>query len=526
MLCYTQKLYDPNKKIISVVNPQHAINILPEFNILVSKYGIEAAINKMLKTYPTLVTLETEKIAGDKIIKLLSDLEFDYDEDRITKESYEYKKNVYKQFIDSIGSNYVLSQIGDVAITIGAHKAFGYNPVPPITNLAFGIAQILSHSAGGQDFTISEGIAGVMNAIASLKNTVSDGSRAENKLYNFIKRYKILPENYGGDAGSTKYNMNALTPLGALSASDYILRAGVTDSILHNTKVIDKNGIERSVFEAYNNDGSWNVEEFGENNDWGADSGSLVGNKELLSLIKKINYINQMLHGNMAKETTTMIKRHILGRMISQYRMSWLADSVYARFGKKKYVGALGRDVEGTYRTMFNFVGQEGVIPGVAKLTKIFAKLLLFQGESSFDGIKILKKDRELFMANIRKQFFEIKTMLILYGAYLLLSASLDDDDKESKKWKYMMLNISNKVIQDITFYINPISFKTTTDNLVPAFGLLLDVQKFGSSMAKHLSNNPYYTDENVNERFFKMFPYLNVYYKIRDRSEGEIQNK
>jgi hypothetical protein len=83
-----------------------------------------------------------------------------------------------------------------------------------------------------------------MNAIASLKNTVSDGSRAENKLYNFIKRYKILPENYGGDAGSTKYNMNALTPLGALSASDYILRAGVTDSILHNTKVIDKNGIE------------------------------------------------------------------------------------------------------------------------------------------------------------------------------------------------------------------------------------------------------------------------------------------
>ena len=111
-------------------------------------------------------------------------------------------------------------------------------------------------------------------------------------------------------------------------------------------------------------------------------------------------------------------------------------------------------------------------------------------------------------------------------SAYLLVSASMDDDDKESKKWKYMMLNTSNKIIQDITFYINPMSFKTTTDNLIPALGIMVDYEKFWSAFVKHLEGNTYSDEESVKKKFARTLPVFNVLYKIEDRAAGIIQNK
>ncbi len=518
----SKKSYDPNRKMASITD----LIVMKEFNSLVKKYGIDSATTKIIKKYPTDVSIETEEVASKKVIKIIQDLEFSHDNGDITDESYEFKKSVYKQYTDGLGASFVWSQAADVAITWGAYKVFAYNPFPAVSNVGFGWVQILAHAAGRTDFTPKEAIAGIINASRSLKNTASGKGKAKNKLYNLAMRMGLLPEHYGGNAESTEYNISALNPMGLLSEGDYMLRVAALDAMMHHTKIEDLNGKQRPLIDAFNADGKWNAKEFGDNEDWGAHQESMTGNKELIAFTNKVKFVNELLHGNMAKETSTMLKRSALGRLVSQYRLSWLADSIYARFAPRKELGVLGRDFEGTYRTMWNFMEKEGVISGAGQLTKIFGKLLLFQGESSFNGIKISDKDRALFMSNIRKQLFEFKTLLVLYGAYLLVSASLDDDDKESRKWKYMMLNTLNKIIQDITFYINPKSFKTTTDNLIPALSLMGDYISFGNAMIEHMSGNPYYGDDKVKERFIRTFPMFNVYYKFKDRSEGEVQNK
>jgi len=521
-----KKVFDPTKKMISVADPAKAIVIIKKFNDLVSKFGQEAAVIKIVKEYPSLVTVESEKTAYKNMVKILDDMEFSHDNGDITKEDFNYKSSIYNKFLDNLGKNVVGSKIVDGLITFGAYKVFAYNPFPAVANIGSGIVQIMSHAAGRTEFTPNEAINGIMHATKSLKNTVNSSGRSNNKLYNLGMRYGLLPEHYGGDSNNAGFNVSALSPMGWLSEGDYILRLGVLDAMMHNQKVEDLTGRERSLIEAFNADGSWNEKEFGVDEDWGARPESLVGNRKMSTFISKSKFVSQLLYGNMSKETSPAIKRYALGRLVSQYRLSWLADGVYARFAPRSELGVLERDFEGTYRTLYNFVNKEGFISGTTQLSKVFLKLLLFQGESSFDGIKLLGKDKKLFMANVRKQLYEFKTLLLLMSAYLLISASMDDDDKESKKWKYMMLNTSNKIIQDITFYMNPMSFKTTTDNLIPALGIMVDYEKFGEGFIKHLEGNSYYDDESVKKKFARTLPIINVLYKIEDRAAGVIQNK
>jgi len=521
-----KKIYDDNIKIISINDPKKAINILVDFNDLVAKLGKEAAINKILKKYPSLVTLETEKIAGGKILKLIDDLTWAYDNGEITKEDFDYKISVYKQFTDSTGSNFVWSQAGDILITGAAIKTFAFNPFPAVTNILFGSINFFSHAAGRSEFTPKEALASWGRAMSSLKKTAGSKNLTNNKIHNIAVRNGILAENYGGDAGANKYSTKFFSAFGWLSEGDYILRTSVMDAMMHHTKMTDINGKERNLIDAFNVDGSWNAKEFGENNDWGSNSESILGNKELLAFMNKVKFINQLLHGNMAKESSIMLKRSIVGRLVAQYRMSWLADGVYTRFAPRQSLGVLGRDFEGTYTTMLKFVQREGLFSGIAQMGSIFAKLAMFKGEASFDGIKLLTKDKQLFISNLRKQFIEIKVLLTLAAAYLLLSASLDDDDKETKRWKYLLMNNMNNTIKDITFFIDPRSFKTTTDNLIPALGFLDDYRKLMTTFYHHLLGDPYYNDQQVKERFIKTFPILNVYYKFRDRSTGIPQNK
>jgi hypothetical protein len=521
-----KKIYDDNIKIISINDPKKAINILVDFNELTAKLGKEAAINKIFKKYPSLVTLETEKVAGTKILKLINDLEWAYDNGEISKEDYEYKKSVYKQFTDATGSNFVWSQAGDILITSAAMTTFAFNPFPAVTNIAFGQVNFMAHAAGRTEFTPKEALASSLRAISSLRKTAGGKNLANNKIYNIAMRNGILAENYGGDAGANKYSTKFFSAFGWLSEGDYILRTSVMDAMMHHTKMTDINGKERPLIDAFNNDGSWNAKEFGKNEDWGANSESILGNKELLSFMNKVKFVNQLLHGNMAKESSIMFKRSIIGRMVSQYRMSWLADGVYARFAPRQSLGVLGRDFEGTYRTMFNFIQREGLFSGVAQMGSVFAKLAMFKGESSFDGIKLLTKDKQLFMSNMRKQFVELKVMLMLATSYLLLSASLDDDDKETKRWKYLLMNNMNNTIKDITFFIDPTSFKTTTDNLIPALGFLDNYRRLMTTFYHHILGDPYYNDQKVKERFMRSFPIANVFYKFQDRTTGMPQAK
>ena len=78
----------------------------------------------------------------------------------------------------------------------------------------------------------------------------------------------------------------------------------------------------------------------------------------------------------------------------------------------------------------------------------------------------------------------------------------------------------------DITFYISPMTFNQIVNNPVPAFSIFTDAIRLQKTIVKHMNGDDYYDNEVLLENFTRNFPGLNVYNKIKYRSERILQNQ
>lgn len=511
------KVYDKKKKSIKIIGSANPIPIFGEYEKLAKTEGYDKAA-QIISEHPDYgkhVLLVNEKDAAKEIELKLRQIKDKYEDGDLDVNKYNQLKSSYEETLSRMGKHIVPSKIGDMFISMGALKSFSYNPLPVIANLGFGFLQMMSHAAGAQDFTTSQAFSGVRAAVSSVLQTINDESIVNNKLYNLCMKLHLIPDLMDNMSRST---MNILTPFGMLSSSDYILRAATLHSMLSSTKIKDLSGKERSLLDAFNNDGSWNTAEFGAREEWNASYDSEAGNKELFGFANNVKRVNQILHGNMDSEMPFEMKRDLVGRFITQYRLSWLADGIDARWGEKRYDYIAGRNIEGTYITTGKFIKEQGI----AKTLGVALRLMVGQGEAAFSNVKISEEDRKMIVGNIRKQMQEIYIYAAMLGTYFLIKSQVDDDD-EDQKFNYTAINMLNRVMTDATFYISPQSFQQITNNVVPALGIIQDFYRFNSTVFKHFMGDEYYTNEIVFKSATRMFPMLNLYNKFDYTTSREL---
>lgn len=507
------KVYDKKKVSIKIIGSVNPIPILAEYEKLSKSVGDEEAARTIAesKEYGQHVIVVNEKEAAKELETKLRTIREAHEDGDLDVHKYEQLKSIYESTLSKMGKNIIPSKVGDVFIMLGALKSFSYNPFPVMANLGFGMVQMFTHAAGRTDFTPTEAFNGTRAAIASVIESINAESTDNNKLHALALRLHIIQDLL--DNMKIK-GMNIFGPFGLLSSSDYILRVSILHAMLSHQKIADLKGNERSLLDAFNSDGSWNVEEFGQQEGWNASYDSELGNQDLYSFANNVKRVNQILHGNMDSEMSYEMKRNIFGRFVTQYRLSWLADGIDARWGDRRHDYIAGRDIEGTYKTAARFVKEQGV----SKTMGVIMRLMVGQGEAAFDNIKMSEEDKKLVIGNIRKQLMEIYILAGALGAGLMLKASIDEDDEE-QQFNYTAINMLNRIITDTTFYISPTSFQQITNNVIPALGIITDFIRFNNALWQHWNGDEYYTNEIVLKSATRMFPMLNLYNKFEYNS-------
>jgi hypothetical protein len=202
-----------------------------------------------------------------------------------------------------------------------------------------------------------------------------------------------------------------------------------------------------------------------------------------------------------------MFKKYILGRMLGQFRASWMVEGIKQRFEKRRTDDYLERDVEGRYRTWYNL--------GFYKGFQVLGKIVAGHITGKVDLNKIPLKDRELVMENMRKNLTEIYLYAAMFSLYLILKAGLDDDDDNGEI--KMTLNMLNRVMQDTTFYLSPKTFIEIIKDPLPVLSIPIRASR-GFNSAINLIFEDDLTESEQEQQWRNItsnFYFINQYNKL-----------
>lgn len=388
----------------------------------------------------------------------------------------EEDKPLIQAKIDALGAHVVASSVWDGLLKFVQLKGMGWNLFAPLSNTTFAFVSNAIHASGGEDFDLNDFFwaQGVMlNSIgksASLDIVKSTTSKKINALMSFYNAVgEVDQQAYQSTSFNTKTGkgLQKLSPLELTKRAEF-LNQGVTFlAMMKATKITDLKGVEKNLWEAYDINGKWKTEEFGEQPEWTSNKDDMFKFKNRFEQVKKI------IHGNYDPNSPVLLKKKVMGRALIMFR-SWIAEGFASRFEGEKYDELLGRSRKGRLRTYNPLTGGDlGHIQGTKLLLLQMANFLSFGGafKTSLDQLSPLDK------ANMRKNAAEVMIYLTFVALYYTMKAVGSDDDDE-KKLANAMLNVIIRTQNDMAFFTSPLAFEKITQSSVPAMSIITDAAK------------------------------------------------
>ncbi len=455
---------------------------------------------------------ELNKKYDEKIEKLKKQLE----SKEIEEADFKFQNTLIESKKAELGRNVSLQNVGRTLLRYNQLKGMGWNAFAGITNLVYGWISNATHAAGEEDFTFKH-----LRKAKYYSIILSKEPKTRNKIWNLMRKFDVLKESseaHSKDriADSKKYlGWNNLKPFEIQKSSDYTVQSELLLALMFATPITDLAGVERNVYEAYNELGEWKVEEFGDNPEWSGDINSSEENSGAMALKFKTDQLVKKLHANVDPLSPIYAKKTILGKMLMQFR-SWVPEGFANRFEKEKNDYLLGRVKKGRYRSFVELKDSEGAKIESPLYTAISATIGSMMNLVSLGtvakgaGKNLSKVDR----ANLRKNAYELITYIALYCTVAGLKTIVDDDDEDKKMSINYMINQGFRLQGDILFYTSPIAFERIADNALPIFGLVTDTYKWFDSMGGLIMGNDIYTtgiyagDSKFGRATAKMVPF------------------
>lgn len=430
-----------------------------------------------------------------RLFKEREALETKFMDGNITEEEYEKALEPINMELGKYeGFKLFGSKVGDKLIGINQLKALSYNPFSAVANVTFGMISINIHAAGGRDFNAAE-----VSAANKLIWKAKFDKNLSAKIINVMDRLGVI-----GDYIDSKYGQHpdfrdnksawkkAIDPFAMMRSSDFHMKEVTTLAALLHIKT-EVNGQQMSIWDTLNEEGNWNEAEHGIRPEWY--SADVKEQTEWDKLRNRIIRLNVILHGNQDKNAPKMLNKTILGRLLGQFRASWLPEGWYSRFQNERYDENLQRNVKGRYRSFFDIDNQVGIggyamilgkqliglIPGV--------KVDPFNNISTIGG-KLLTDMDNTDMENMRRNFSELGYFLMLAGAVAMLKHLQDDDDKDP--YLQVLINMIIRSKQDIDFYASPGVFDAVFRDPIPASNVIKDYYKAMGATMRIITDDDY----------------------------------
>jgi len=232
--------------------------------------------------------------------------------------------------------------------------------------------------------------------------------------------------------------------------------------------------------------------------------------------------VNMIVMGNVDKVSPKMANKWIIGRLLGQFRLSWLPEGWYNRWAEEKYDIQLQRNTKGRFTT-YKDLGIGGSLRVLLKqYASVVSKVDPFTGEHRLNGEKISESDIE----NMRRNFAEINFYLMIIGAVMMLRSlvGLGDDDDESQSMQ-LLINMMLRMKQDVAFYSSPSVFDAVTRNAVPSFGVIKDYTKLMDASWRIMTEDDYTADRWLLKLTHAglPIPQATLYNKIKYMSERDL---
>jgi hypothetical protein len=224
---------------------------------------------------------------------------------------------------------------------------------------------------------------------------------------------------------------------------------------------------------------------------------------EFIKFKTKIQALGEKMIGMSSRDNISAYRLTMAGQALMQFR-GWIPRTVGARFGATRFDPELGIVEKGRYLSLFQQLFTKRALPCLKELitgvaagtfgenTKEAARLLYtkFLEENPSVDPNEFTEDMfyEMHTSNLKASAIE----LMIIAAFGILTFGLaggwEDDDKQKARLKRERKNqimLSNRLMNELTFYISPSAGQQVIKGGVPILGLLTDYERLAKSIGK-----------------------------------------
>lgn len=455
------------------------------------------------------------------------------------------------------------STIGDTLIGINQLKAMSYNPFSAITNFTFGHMASYIYARGFRvddkdkkttkgDYTVGQlNEAGKLmkgNALRSWGGIFGyKGDQMANKCKAIIDRVGMVEALIDTKYGKTNLEAykksafkRAIDPFAWQKSGDFMTKGKVVIAMALNKQVeVEINGQKQqiSLFDALDEEGKWNEAEFGPRPEWYSEDDKDIKQQEWNRFRDKVRKVGLIVFGNQDRNAPLYMRKHLIGRLAGQFRLSWIPEGYNTRFGKEYFDEQLGRKVSGRYANMWTMRGK-----GIPLLMKQVASV--FTGSDAFEGEKTLQWDtvggqkqqvwkdiQDHEKENMRRNLAGMSYTLMVLSASLILKSLLPDDEEMKRRRRAgkdnstslrLAINILYRTQQDLMFYSSPYMVDQVFGNPIPAWSVVKDgLNAVMATAAIAMEEDPDF--EKLLLKWTKVFPYTNLINKTKFMMSRDI---
>lgn len=436
---------------------------------------------------------EKEKLQNQMSEKMV---EGDFDHETEEKRVAEIDKQLTDYEI--LARNIYGSKFADVLISVNQLKALSFNPFSAVSNYTFAEISLSVHGRGRVDFdprTLREAMGVMGHAVKRYWTFGGSDDPTARKIHSLMARTGIM-----GDVVDTDYGQGlqkrktrtgkVLDPFNWQRSGDYFTKGKLLVAML-KFKTIEvteqATGIKKTIplWDAFGTDGEWDTEKYGVNPDWDAREGNAAQFYQFRDRMRKVSTI---VFGNQDKNAPVMARKNWLWRLAGQFRLSWFPEGLASRFKPAYYDANLGREVKGRWRSYSDV----GFLTSGLVSARMLLSALPGVKKDPFDGIRDRKgnllSESPVDMENMRKNFAGLAWTAMFTAAILLMRGlGSDDEDKQSKSRRQLLINMLIRNQQDLLLYSSPSVFNSISGNFLPASQVIVDYWNAMTGSAHYL---------------------------------------
>lgn len=406
---------------------------------------------------------------------------------------------------------------GNTLLSINQMKGMAFNPLSAVSNLAQGMLGIFIHARGFRadketgttkgDFTVQQirwGLKMMRSSVGkswgSLVNYEgSDEAQKIRAIMDKLGLIDVLLDTHAGYSNLTSeeksYFKRNFDWAGWQKTGDFITKGAFVLAMMKNKLVtVTEDGVEKQVhlFEALDKEGNWDVAKYGENEAWHSEYDKDTKQQEWSDFRSKVKAASLIVFGSQDPNVPIFMKQWLVGRLLGQYRTSWINEGINTRFGDKYYDARLGRTVEGRWKTYAHLKGW-GVPLLIAQLTSVITGKNAFEGVQSEREVenedgegtrKVWGDIQEHEIENMRKNIAGLAYTIGVTAALMLLRGTLPSEEEKRRRAKLgldkssytkLCINLLIRTQQDLTFYSNPSTATQLLGTPVPSVSVVTD---------------------------------------------------